>query len=197
MKLSTVQRDILVGTILGDAFLQKTGEKNARLRLEHGGKQKSYLLWKVKNLSQLFQGKPTYLRRIHPLSKQAYEYWRHQSQSMPELGKLRRIFYPEGKKTIPPNLEEFLRSPLVLAVWYMDDGYYYARDRIAYLYLGNVTRAEADVAARAMQAQFDLHARVLVKKKGFALCFSPDQTQKLASLVEPYVIELFKYKLPS
>lgn len=197
MKLSSVQRDILVGTILGDAFLQKTGEKNARLRLEHGGKQKSYLLWKVANLSQLFQGRPTYLRRVHPISKQTYEYWRHQSQSMPELGKLRRIFYPEGRKTIPSNLEEFLRSPRVLAVWYMDDGYYYARDRIAYLYLGNVARAEAEVAARAMQAKFDLHARVLAKKKGFALCFSPDQTRKLASLVEPHVIELFKYKLPS
>lgn len=197
MKLSTTQRDILVGTILGDAFLQKTGEKNARLRLEHGGKQKSYLLWKVSKLSQLFQGKPTYLRRIHPLSKATYEYWRHQSQSMPDLGKLRKIFYPGGRKTIPPNLIEFLRSPLVLAVWYMDDGYYYGRDRIAYLYLGNVTRAEAEIAAHALQSKFDLHARILVKKKGFALCFSPDQTRELASLVEPYIIDQFKYKLPS
>jgi hypothetical protein len=116
---------------------------------------------------------------------------------MPDLGKLRKIFYSEGKKKIPSNLVEFLRSPLVLAVWYMDDGYYYARDRVAYLYLGNVTRTEAEVAASAMQAKFNLHARVLPKKKGFALCFSPDQTRKLASLVEQYIIELFKYKLPS
>ena len=40
IKLSLTQKQILYGTILGDGYLQKTGEKNARLRLEHGEKQK-------------------------------------------------------------------------------------------------------------------------------------------------------------
>ena len=101
MKLSSIQRDILIGTVLGDAYLQKTGKKNARLRLEHGADQKEYLFWKVKNLQQFFQGKPKYLERIHPISKQTYKYWRHQSQSMPFLGKLQRIFYKNGAKSIP------------------------------------------------------------------------------------------------
>ena len=197
MKLSSLQRDILVGTILGDAFLQKTGERNARLRLEQGAKQKSYLLWKVRNLSTLFQGKPKYLRRIHPITGRTYEYWRHQSQSMPELGRLRKIFYPAGRKHIPANLEKFLRSPLVLAVWYMDDGYYYLRDKIAYLYLGNVTRDEAAVAVHALKRKYGLEGRVLAKKKGFALCFSPAETRKLAMVVRTYIIDHFRYKLPS
>ncbi len=197
MKLSSLQRDILVGAILGDAFLQKTGERNARLRLEHGAKQKAYLLWKVEQLSQLFQGKPKYLKRVHPLTRRVYEYWRHQSQSMPGLGTLRKIFYPGGRKAIPRNLEVFLRSPMVLAVWYMDDGYYYPRDRVSYLYLGNVTRAEAGIASRALNAKYDLEARVLAKKKGFALYFSPDQTRKLGSSIRPYIIDQFNYKLPS
>ena len=197
MKLSAIQRDILVGTILGDAFLQKTGKKNARLRLEHGIDQKDYLLWKVKNLQQLFQGKPKYLKRAHPISGETYEYLRHQSQSMPELGKWRNVFYPEGKKIIPENIEELIRSPRTLAVWYMDDGCYYRRDRVSYLYLGNAARREAELASRALRNRFSLSAKVLAKKKGFALYFSPSETRKLALLIEKFVIRLLSHKLPS
>ena len=56
MKLSKRQNAIIVGSILGDAYVQATGQKNARLRYEHGGKQKSYLFWKVKELQPLFSG---------------------------------------------------------------------------------------------------------------------------------------------
>lgn len=197
MKLSKIQRDILIGTILGDAFLQKTGERNARLRLEHGADQKNYLLWKVGNLEQLFQGKPKYLERVHPATGRTYKYWRHQSQSMPELGKLRRTFYPAGKKTIPENLEKFLYSKRVLAVWYMDDGYYYSRDRVSYLYLGNVTQNEALTASEALRKIFGLSPKVLAKKKGYALYFSPSETCKLSHLIGGSIISDFRYKLPS
>ena len=45
-------KSAIIGMILGDGYLQKTGEKNARLRLEHGYKQKEYLLWKTEKLKQ-------------------------------------------------------------------------------------------------------------------------------------------------
>src|SRR3989338_9808211 len=98
ISLSKEQKSILFGIILGDGYLQSTGKHNARLRLEHGHQQKDYLFWKVGKLSQLFQGKPVYLERVHPLTKKTYKYLRHQSQSTPYLGKIRKIFYSEGKK---------------------------------------------------------------------------------------------------
>src|SRR3989344_8577741 len=104
MNLTRNQEAILVGSVLGDAFLQKTGARNARLRFEHGAKQKKYLLWKVKALTRFFQGKPTHLSRVHPKTKATYEYWRAQSNATPELGKLRVVFYPKGKKQIPANI---------------------------------------------------------------------------------------------
>lgn len=195
MKLSTIQKDILIGTILGDGYLQKTGKKNARLRLEHGAKQKEYLFWKVKNLEQFFQGKPTYIERVHPLSKQTYKYWRHQSQSMPYLGKLRMLFYPDGKKSIPKDIGRFL-TPRSIAVWYMDDGYYYKRDRCSYIYVGNVSRQEAECAKDEIVKKFHLQVRVLAKKKGFALYFPPSEVLKLKALIKDYVLDQFNYKLP-
>lgn len=196
MKLSSNQKDILIGTILGDAYLQKTGEKNARLRLEHGINQKDYLFWKVKKLAQFFQGKPTYIERIHPLNGRTYKYWRHQSQSGPFLGKLRKLFYRNGTKKIPENIEKLL-TPQSIAVWYMDDGYYYARDRCSYLYLGNVMREDAQRICEVFRAKFNLKCRVLAKKKGFAVYFPPSEVIKLKSLLNSYIIDLFKYKFPS
>lgn len=196
ISLSKEQKSILFGIILGDGYLQKTGKKNARLRLEHGKNQREYLLWKVKKLERFFQGKPKYLERIHPISKRRYSYWRHQSQSTQYLGELRKIFYPEGKKTIPESLEKYL-SPLTLAVWFMDDGYYYPRDKCSYLYLGNVSRNEAEIVMLALSKKFDILSRVKQKKKGYVLYFSPQETQKLKNIIKGYIISYFNYKLPS
>lgn len=193
--LSKKQKSILFGTILGDGYLQKTGKKNARLRLEHGAKQKEYLFWKIENLDKLFQGKPKYLERIHPITKRKYCYWRHQSQSTPYLGKLRRIFYPDGKKKIPDNLEKYLH-PIMLTVWYMDDGYYYKRDKCSYLYLGNTTQKEAEIVAQALLKNFNLLTKVKQKNRGYAIYISPKETLKLKGIIKNYIIPQFNYKLP-
>jgi len=196
MFLTQKQKSILYGTILGDAYLQKTGKKNARIRLEHGKAQKDFLFWKVEMLSPLFQGKPKYLERINPITKKQYCYWRHQSQTMPYLGKLRRIFYPDGKKHIPKDLDKYITAT-ALAVWYMDDGYYYGRDKCSYLYLGNVSLEEAETVFHLLKEKFDILTIVKQKKKGYALYFPPDQTRKLKKLIKRYTIPLFDYKFPS
>jgi len=196
ISLSREQKLILFGIILGDGYLQSTGRKNARLRLEHGGVQKEYLLWKVEKLGRFFQGKPKHLERIHPISKRRYSYWRYQSQSTPYLGKLRKIFYPDGRKKIPEDLEKYL-TPLTLTVWYMDDGYYYLRDRCSYLYLGNVSKKEADIVAQVLLKKFNISTRIKQKKKGYVIYFSPKETQKLKKLIKSHIFYKFNYKLPS
>lgn len=196
MKFSKEQKSILIGTILGDAYLQKTGQKNARLRLEHGANQKDYLFWKVSQFPKLFQGQPKYLERKHPLSGQLYKYWRHQSNSTPELGRWHAKFYEGGKKHMPHTLSNLLQDSLGLAVWYMDDGYYYPRDRVSYLYLGRVSKNEAEIAKTALEKNFIIFSKVLDKKqKGFALYFSHNETKKLHSLIRPYVLPSMQYKL--
>ena len=196
MRLTKQQSAVLVGTILGDGFLQKTGEKNARLRLEHGEKQKEYILWKGKIFGKLFQGKPFQMRRLHPKSKRVYGYWRWQSSAAPVLGEWRKYFYPNGKKIIPANIKKFLADPIALAVWYMDDGYYYKRDYSSYIYLGRVSRAEADIVSDAISKNFGLYPKVYDKKnKGFALFFGVVETKKLHNLIQPFIHQSLSYKL--
>jgi len=194
--LNNEQKAILIGMILGDTYLQRTGKKNARLRLEHSVKQKEYLLWKVSKFPQLFQGQPKYIIRQHPISGGIYRYCRHQSNANPELGKWRLRFYRDGKKKIPENLKDYLKDLLSLAVWYMDDGYYYNRDKVSYLYLGRITKKEAEIAAETIQDNFRIPSKILDKKqKGFALYFFPRETKKLHELLKKYIIPSLNYKI--
>jgi len=184
--------------ILGDAYVQSTGRRNARLRLEHRADHMEYLEWKAKLLPQLFQGKPTVLARVHPLTKRTYRYVRWQSNTSPVLGKLRKLFYPNGKKQIPENLAKLLRDDIAFAVWFYDDGYFYPRDKCSYLYLGRVTRHEAEIASDAIQKEFGIKNKVLDKKnKGFALYFSREESKKIKSIVEKFRVPVMAYKIPT
>ena len=133
------ERNIVIGCILGDGFIQKTGEKNARLRLEHSISQKDYIFWKWRELKRYIQNQPKSIVRFNPIWKKQYAYYRCQSHSSPEFGKLRTLFYYNHQKQIPENIEKLL-NPLVLAVWFMDDGYYYQRDKTSYIYLSKSPR---------------------------------------------------------
>lgn len=186
----------MIGSVLGDAFLQKTGEKNARIRFEHGFKQKDYLIWKGSQFGPLFQGKPSYLKREHPNTKVNYEYWRWQSNASPEIGKWRKYFYPEGKKKIPSDLKKILTNPLSIAVWYMDDGYYSEKDKSSYIYLGRVKEEEAVIVQKAIETNFKIKANIYDKKnKGFVLFFGVEETIRLHSLLSPHIIPSMQYKL--
>ena len=194
MKLTKRQTEVLVGTVLGDGFLQKTGPKNARLRLEHSDKQKDYLLWKGAQMSRLFQGKPSYLSRVHPKSGETYSYARWQSNASPELGVWQRYFYPDGKKTIPADIGKYL-SPLALTVWYMDDGYF-SEDKSSFIYLGKVSKLEAEILRDAIAKNFVISAKVYDKKnKGFALYFPVEETRKLHTLLKSFIHLSMSYKI--
>lgn len=196
VNLTKRQQAIIIGTLLGDGYLQKTGLKNARLRLEHGEKQREYLRWKGEQFPKLFSSRPTYIERLHPKTKKTYAYWRWQSHSTPELGKWHRLFYPDGRKHIPSNLVNLLKEALALSVWYMDDGYYDLKQKHSFIYLGRVSRLEADIANEAIRKNFQIASSVYDKKeKGFALFFSVSETSRLHSLVNKYVIKLMNYKL--
>jgi hypothetical protein len=196
MTINKEQQSALVGMVLGDAYLQKTGARNARLRLEHRADHAEYLVWKTRLLPHLFQGKPVLLKRVHPKTGRTYSYVRQQSNASPILGKLRTLFYGNGKKAIPEQLEKLLKSDIGFAIWFYDDGYYFARDRAFYLYLGRVSKREAGIARDALERDFGLKSTILDKKiKGFCLYFPVSEREKIQSILKKYPVPVMKYKL--
>lgn len=196
--MNNKQKAILSGMILGDCFLQKTGEKNARIRLEHSEKQRDYLSWKGSQFPEFFQGKPKRLIRYNPVYKKTYSYVRWQSNASPEIGKYRKVFYPKGVKIIPEEFAHLFKDPLSLAIWFMDDGYYYQRDKVAYIYLSKLAENEMRTLLSTLKANFSLEPTFKLKKRGeLVLGFNVKETKKLMTLIEKHIIPSMKYKLPS
>lgn len=183
--------------VLGDSYIQATGKKNSRIRLEHSVKQYNYLLWKGNLFPQYFIGNPTLLTRYNREFCKSYSYVRWQSIASPEINEIRKLFYTElGIKCIPVNLSKVLIDPLSIAIWYMDDGYYYKRDKMAYIYLPKFLDSDFKLLSEALYQNFDLVPKLKQKKKGFCYVFGTKETKKLVSIVKPYIIESMAYKLP-
>lgn len=194
------QKAILLGMILGDGYLQKTGKKNARVRLEHSIKQEEYLVWKGSQFPDFFQGKPKKLTRFNPVYKKIYTYYRWQSNASPEIGIFRQKFYDDNRnrKIIPRELPELFVNSLSLAVWFMDDGYFYQRDKIAYIYIPKYTSEEIGILRRTLRNNFFLVPKIKIKKEGNPVfIFSVSETQKLISLIKPFIIPSMEYKISS
>ncbi len=189
------QKATLLGMILGDAFLQKTGERNAKIRLEQGEKQKEYLVWKASFFPGFFQGKPRLLERFNPYYQKTYRYIRWQSNSSPEIGKMRKLFYEQGRKKIPNNLPLLFKDPLSLAIWYMDDGYLYHRDKMIYIYLPRYKREEQKILLETLKINFGLKPILKLKRGNLVLVFSVKETKKFLPIVKPFIIHSMKYKL--
>jgi hypothetical protein len=198
MKISTTQKEIMHGMILGDAYLQKTGEKNARLRIEHSAKQKDYVDWKYNQLENIFQSKPKKLVRDHPKNQRQNTYYRLQSNASPVFGKLRSLYYDKNStKIIPSSIDQILSRPLTIAVWYMDDGYYDRRDKSAHIYLPKYSEDQLDQLVKAFK-QWGINPRTYCRpdRKACQINFTGKNKEKLMSIIQPYLIQAMRYKSP-
>ena len=118
MELTSTEHSIILGTLLGDGFLQKRAQK-ARLRICHSSKQKQYVDWKYQQLIRL-------CRRTSPPKKKIVQFgstYSFSTQSERILLKYHSLFYStNGFKKIEPFLINSIKDPLSLAVWWLDDG---------------------------------------------------------------------------
>lgn len=190
------QKNALIGMILGDAYLQETGKQNARVRLEHSIKQKEYLEWKIDLFKNYFQTKVKTLSRVNTVWNRTYNYVRIQSTSSPDFGKLRRLFYRDSIKIIPENINDIFNSGLSLAVWFMDDGYYYQRDKMSYIYIPRYDEKSIKNLLFCLKENFNLMPVLKIKKRGLVLVFSVRETKKLVELIKKFVISSMNYKIP-
>ena len=64
--LNNYQQSILIGSLLGDGGLYSDGwNKNYRLVIDRGEKQKDYLFWKFEVFSNCCFSKPSYQKHTH------------------------------------------------------------------------------------------------------------------------------------
>lgn len=108
-ELTNVERNIIIGSLLGDGTLSKYGRSlNACYRENTGSTQVPYRIWKMEKLSNLdfkANSKGAIYSPSHPIYTELYG-----------------LFYPNGKKIISKDGLKMLNHPIGLACLFMDDG---------------------------------------------------------------------------
>jgi len=184
--LTRFQRSVIIGSLLGDGYLRTfPGRSNALLEINHSFLQKDYVDWKYEVLGNASASPPTARngngRRI------AYRFY---SKQLPELSEFHALFYGSGKKVIPTDL---ILDPIMLAVWYMDDGSRCGEDN----YYLNTQQYSPECQKRlmVMLRRLCLTATMNKDKIYWRLRLIKASIQHFEELVRPYIIPSMTYKL--
>ena len=183
--LNQVQRDIIIGTILGDGYLRIIrGRKNAFLEVNHSFSEKDYVDWKYNHLKKFVKSVPK--SRKGNGKRIAYRFYTRQ---MPDLTIFLQEFYNKKEKIIPFWLK---LNPLILAVWFMDDGHKSYRT-----YYLNSQQFSLENQKFLIKLLLDLGIKSTLNrdKKYFRIRIKQESAQRFKSLISKFVIPKMKYKL--
>ena len=187
--LTDQQKQVLIGSLLGDGTMSSPGPLSARFGESHCLAQEGYLRWKAdilgEHVSCFFDSDKTDKEtgKVYP----GKGFITHAST---HLRPLYDLFYGTGSRVFPSNIHT-LMTPLVLAVWFMDDGTASGyHPRIAFglceTSLMRVTRA-----LRKLGLTPTVHGG-----SGDVSIHFPGQAELFYSLVGSHIPECMKYKLP-
>lgn len=199
------QKELLVGTLLGDGFISKhsrskknTGKLSC-LQFSHAEKQEEWLDTKIKALQGFnWSEKRTNYRKIISVN----------SEYNPSIGKLRDKFYIDNTKIVPFDLVEEYMSPRLLASWFMDDGNKqvgkWGRPK-GRLYTNNFTKKETERLVSLLNnygVECSIRKTKSQKTKGinrspyyYWIYITADGFERLSEIISPYVVPSMRYKL--
>lgn len=187
---------IFVRLTLGDGYLTPFVGASRRSRMEIKGDNKniSYLRW------LRLQLRPIGVSDLKP--KKNYHQHRFYTKTTEEIGKLRKLFYPRGRKIVPRGIKKLLKSPLSLAGWYQDDGSLDCRSKYHYNAMFATycfSFSDCRLLARTLRKNFNLDVRVckccMRGKTRPKLYITSSSMARFMGLVKPYINPCFRYKI--
>ena len=190
-------REIVVGSLLGDGWLTSLSPSTGTSRyvVKYQGSRKKYLLWLRRQLLEL---NPSSLKAVSKYS-QYYFY----TKARTDIGELRKLFYPkEGRKVVPPNMEELLRSAKSLAIWYQDDGTLDRRSRYHWNAMFSTycfSHKECALLANVVRKNFRISMSVcrcqMRGKMYYRLYVRSESMPRFTKIVRPFINPTFAYKI--
>ena len=183
--LTQEQKSIIIGSILGDGYLRIVpGRKNAFLEINHSISEKDYVDWKHQELKNLVKSPPK--ARKGKGERIAYRFFTKQH---PEITKLYQEFYQDREKVIP----NFKLNPLIIAVWFMDDG-----SKSYQTYYLNTQRFDYQSQERLIQMlkkQYGIESSLNRDKEYYRLRIKQSSAERFKVLIQNYIIPTMEYKL--
>ena len=196
LKLTKLQKEIIVGSLLGDGHLE-SGSKGRvyRLKIQYGEKQREYIYW----LWRVFRGwvgqDPRAKSQVRPSGKvvrtlyfntyshSAFRFYGHQ-------------FYSKTGKKVNPRIIRKLITPLGLAIWFMDDGSWKSQEHKTYIiHTDGYSRKDLVRVKEALEQKFGLSLALHRQYGNWRLYVLTKSAKRFRSLVEKYILASMRYKL--
>lgn len=190
IQLTTKQIEILFGSLLGDACLCRH-TKNYRGHIVHSIKQLEYAQYLHQELNNI-SGKFRYVKV--KANNKIYDECQFTLRPNLLLGFLYNSFYGDfnGKKDVPYNLKYL--TPQAIAIWFMDDGFLI--DNGHSKTLGFSTCSFSLEGLLRLQSYLkEVYNVETVIRKNFYLVVKRHSANTLKSIIEPYIINLMRYKI--
>lgn len=183
LEINDLQKQVLIGCVLGDAYITKLG----KVRIEQSVHEEEYVMWKYHVLnSLLYTAAPKKMVRYHEKQKSMYTSYRFSSRQY--FRSWRSFWYPQGIKRVPSSL---ILTPVSLAVWYMDDGCWTGSK--ALISAEGFDDESQQILQRLLREQFSVdtligkNRKLLIRKKSHGRFFS---------LIADHIIPSMQYKIP-
>lgn len=196
LKLTREQRDTLVGILLGDACLETQNDgRTYRLKVEQSADHQAY----VEHLYEVFE--PWVLSEPRQREKTASTGGKSSSWGFSTLshGAFRfyaQQFYCERKKCVPKSIRRWL-TPRGLAYWYMDDGSAKSSQSKGVIFNTQGFPAnDVDRLIGVLGDEFELDSKRRRQSEGWQIYVSGHSFETFRDLVEPFMIDAMRYKLP-
>lgn len=181
--LTKKQKEILVGTLLGDGAMRK--KTQALLEINHSFKQKDLVDWMYTKFKNFVGTAPK--MRLGNGERIAY---RFTTKSVKSLTPFYNTFFKNKKKVIPNNLK---LTPLTLACWYMDDGSRCGEN--IYLNSQQFSREEQEKLCLFLKKQQGVSASLNKDKIYWRIRVKKASVPKFIGLIREYILPSFSYKL--
>ncbi len=191
LKLTDVQREVLVGVLLGDAHLEtRNNGRTYRVKFEYSARQSQY----ADHLYEIFKEwilTPPQLKqdRTHnniwfqTVSHPAFRFYAHQ-------------FYDEKRKCVPKLIHRFLAERSI-AYWFMDDGSIKSRESKGVIFnTHGFVQHEVKRLIEVLRTHFNLEASERKQKDGWQIYISGKSYERFREIIGRFILPSMRYKVP-
>ena len=208
LQLTTIQKEILVGSLLGDATISKSKSIAFNVKFEQKLANEEY----VNHLYEIFEpyvGTPPRVRDITGGgAKDRQSIWFRTYRHI-DFKFYYDLFYRKTnknnvadlrKKRVPKLIHKFL-TPRALAYWFMDDGSYYynksknSQQKVYYFNTQSFSYEDIKILKKAFKFNFNFDTNIYKDRIYYLLHIQPQSPDEFKKLIKPFLIETFDYKL--
>ena len=190
---------ILIAFLLGDGYLSK-GTLGSRFQFEQCSNNIEYLMWFHKYFSikgYCSTKKPKLLKRIHKNGKIHYSY-QFKTYTFSSFNWIHDMFYDKNnKKILPKNIEQYL-TPLVLAIWFMDDGSIASKNNGLKISAQSFTLQELELLCIILYKNFGIVSKPQfrgIKYNNYVIYICEESCYNFSYIIKPYMLQSMYYKL--